>query len=243
MQGNPFRGIRLLVEANERVKFLEDQEEAQLLAPLPIPVRQLVVVAHETGFRKSALLALQWPDVDFRVGTVTLRRDKAGQVLRLPVNSRALEALAEVRRWQIQRAREVFRGTREILSSNVFCTPKGGRLHNLHRDYWGPAREAAGIQDLHFHDLRHSWASRLAMTGADPYTVQRAGGWKTPIMVQRYAHLSQDHVRAAVERLVTVRKIGATTGSLSGSSTQPSDAQGSTSSQLLETMKPDLTRD
>ena len=39
------------------------------------------------------------------------------------------------------------------------------------------------------------------MAGVNLYTVQRAGGWKTAIMVQRYAHLSPDHVRAAVERL------------------------------------------
>ena len=51
-------------------------------------------------------------------------------------------------------------------------------------------------------DVRHTFASRLAMSpGVDLYTIQRAGGWKTPIMVQRYAHLSPDHMRAAVEKL------------------------------------------
>jgi len=49
-------------------------------------------------------------------------------------------------------------------------------------------------------DLRHTFASRLAMAGVDLYTVQRAGGWKTHAMVQRNAHLSPDHMRAAVER-------------------------------------------
>jgi len=47
----------------------------------------------------------------------------------------------------------------------------------------------------------HTFASRLAMLGTDLYTVQRAGGWKTQVMVQRYAHLSPDHIKAAVERL------------------------------------------
>ena len=71
--------------------------------------------------------------------------------------------------------------------------------------------------DFHFHDLRHTFASRLAMAGVDLYTVQRAGGWKTAIMVQRYAHLSPDHIRAAVERLAQNgigTKIG--TGALEG---------------------------
>jgi integrase len=61
---------------------------------------------------------------------------------------------------------------------------------------------AAKITDFRFHDLRHTFASRLAMGPVvDLYTIQRAGGWKTPIMVQRYAHLSPDHMRAAVEKL------------------------------------------
>jgi hypothetical protein len=83
---------------------------------------------------------------------------------------------------------------------HVFCTDKGRFLHNLAKA-WYLALEAAGIPDFRFHDLRHTFASRLAMAGVDLYTVQRAGGWKTAIMVQRYAHLSPDHMRAAVERL------------------------------------------
>jgi hypothetical protein len=59
-------------------------------------------------------------------------------------------------------------------------------------------------------DCRHTFASRLAMLGTDLYTVQRAGGWKTQVMVQRYAHLSPDHIKAAVERLAQTTSAGAT---------------------------------
>src|SRR5207249_12243001 len=83
----------------------------------------------------------------------------------------------------------------------VSRTPEATYLHNVERDR-RPALTAARIPSLRFHDLRHTFASGLAMTpGVDLYTVQRAGGWKTPIMVQRYAHLSPDHIRAAVEKL------------------------------------------
>ena len=64
---------------------------------------------------------------------------------------------------------------------------------------------AAGIEDFRFHDLRHTFASRLAMAGVALYTIHRAGAWKTAIMVQPYAHLSPDHMRAAVERLAEIR--------------------------------------
>jgi hypothetical protein len=54
-----------------------------------------------------------------------------------------------------------------------------------------------------WHRNRHTFASRLAMAGADLYTIQRLGGWRTFKMVQRYAHLAPEHLREAVERLVS----------------------------------------
>ena len=57
------------------------------------------------------------------------------------------------------------------------------------------------------------------MAGVDLYTVQRAGGWKTQVMVQRYAHLSPDHMKAAVERLARSNS-GPATGTKTGTGGQ-----------------------
>jgi integrase len=109
--------------------------------------------------------------------------------MRIPSKSlTACEALLAIKRERV------------VLSPYVFCSPQGKRLHNLER-YWRRALKTAALVDFRFHDLRHTYASRLTMRGVDLYTVQRAGGWKTQAMVQRYAHLSPDHMRAAVERL------------------------------------------
>jgi len=62
-----------------------------------------------------------------------------------------------------------------------------------------------------FHDLRHTFASRLAMEGVDLLTIKDLGGWKTLSMVQRYAHLSPGHRQNAIERLVTRQTEGETT--------------------------------
>ncbi len=59
------------------------------------------------------------------------------------------------------------------------------------------------VPDFRFHDLRHTFASRLAMEGVDLLTIKELGGWKSLSMVQRYAHLSPSHRRTAIERLVT----------------------------------------
>jgi hypothetical protein len=64
------------------------------------------------------------------------------------------------------------------------------------------ALKAAKIADFRFHDLRHTFASRLAMEGVDLLTIKELGGWKSLQMVQRYAHLSPSHRRSAIERLV-----------------------------------------
>ena len=150
--------------------------------------------------RQGELLALRWDDVDFYTGTLPVREAKSGEGRSVAMNSVVRAALQAVRREQIQKAREQAKGGREILSPFVFCSNKGRFLHNLAKD-WYPALMAAEIEDSRFHDLRHTFASRLATAGVDLFTIQRAGGWKTAIMVQRYAHLSPDHMRAAVERL------------------------------------------
>jgi integrase len=142
--------------------------------------------------------ALSWSDVEFTTGTLHIRRDKAGEGRWVALNSAAREALLAVKREQ------------KVLGCYVFCSPEGRFLHNLERD-WRPALEAAQIPDFRVHDCRHTFASRLAMTpGVDLYTVQRAGGWKSQAMVQRYAHLSPDYVRAAVERMAQTQSEGGT---------------------------------
>jgi site-specific recombinase XerD len=66
-------------------------------------------------------------------------------------------------------------------------------------------KDATRLEGYTWHCNRHTFASRLVMAGVDLRTVQALGGWRSLAMVQRYAHLSEDHLRAAVERLVAVR--------------------------------------
>ena len=68
----------------------------------------------------------------------------------------------------------------------------------------GREDEAARLDGVTWHALRHTFASRLVAAGVDLRTVQELGGWKTLSMVQRYAHLSPGHLVAAVEKIVAV---------------------------------------
>jgi hypothetical protein len=63
-------------------------------------------------------------------------------------------------------------------------------------------QDASRLDGFTWHGLRHTWASRLVMAGVDLRTLQQLGGWRTLMMVERYSHLSPDHLRAAMETLV-----------------------------------------
>ncbi|MBI3352768.1 MAG: tyrosine-type recombinase/integrase [Nitrospirae bacterium] len=67
----------------------------------------------------------------------------------------------------------------------------------------------AGLEGLRFHDLRHSWASRLVQHGVDIYAVQKLGQWKTISMVLRYAHHYSESLRPGIDTLdkvITIRE-------------------------------------
>jgi integrase len=64
-----------------------------------------------------------------------------------------------------------------------------------------------GLTDFTFHDLRHTFASRLVMAGVDVPTVKELLGHKDITMTLRYTHLSSDHKQAAVKKLEKVPAI------------------------------------
>lgn len=191
--------IRALKTNNRRVRYLNDDEERLLLAALPEHLRPLALIAMHTGMRKSELLRLAWDDVDLVSDSVWVREAKSGEGRRIPLSATARKALAELRARRRERLRERV-VNRHLAGGRVFAAAHGGYLTNLNRD-WGAAIGRAGLEGFRFHDLRHTFASRLVMTGVDLYRVQTLMGHKTQAMTLRYAHLSPRHLRAAVATL------------------------------------------
>ena len=66
---------------------------------------------------------------------------------------------------------------------------------------WRNALKRAGIENFRWHDLRHSWASWHRQAGTPTHELQRLGGWRSSVMVERYAHLAPDHLAKAAGRL------------------------------------------
>jgi len=195
----PFRNVSLFKPNNIRARYLTEEEEGKLLPALPPYLRPLITVAIHTGLRRGELLTLSWNDVDFTARVITMRKSKSGYGRHIPMNDVAFETLG---RLYLERSEDGAGNGRvpQAPKGLVFTGREGGYLQNLNR-YWYKALRKAGLRDFRFHDLRHTFASRLVMRAVDLYTVQTLLGHRTSAMVQRYAHLSPDHLRKAVERL------------------------------------------
>lgn len=66
---------------------------------------------------------------------------------------------------------------------------------------WSKELKRAGIENFRWHDIRHTWASLHRQSGTPTHELQRLGGWRSSVMVERYAHLAPDHLAKAAIRL------------------------------------------
>jgi integrase len=144
-----------------------------------------------TGCRRGEMAGLRWEDVslDGDAPSAYLRRTKSGKSRVLPLNSMAASVI---------RGMEAHR---RADNPHVFPSQSSecGHVMDL-RVVWKRAKAAAGLpEDLHLHDLRHSFASALVSSGTSLYTVQKLLGHAAPTMTQRYAHLADGALREASE--------------------------------------------
>jgi site-specific recombinase XerD len=101
------------------------------------------------------------------------------------------------------RLKEVFAGLRQrhqLKSRYVFCHENGEKLGDIRAAFQGACRRA-GIEDFHFHDLRHTFASHLVMKGVPLKVVQELLGHKDIKTTMRYAHLAPGYLEAGVNSL------------------------------------------
>jgi integrase len=190
---NPARLVRLRKENNAVVRFLEAEEEEKLRRVLRESDRYLEAefdLALNTGMRRGEQYRLRWEDVNCRLGIITIPRSKHGERRYIPINSAAKIALEVLQR-------------QTDGSGYVVPGAKAPRNKDPRRTFEAAVKES-GILNFRYHDIRHTFASRLVMAGVDLRTVQELMGHKTVAMTIRYSHLAPSHQREAIERLVSV---------------------------------------
>ncbi len=171
-------------------RWLTIEEEELLLEASPQWLQEIIIFAINTGLRMSELLDLQWNRVNLFRKTISIYEQKNKGRDTLPLNERAFEVL---------KARNKVRSIKNKL---VFFSTAGTRIDssNLRREFYHSINKAE-IEKLRFHDLRHTFATRLIQNGVDIYTVQKLGRWKSIQMVERYAHHYTESLRGGIEVL------------------------------------------
>lgn len=192
---NPMRRVSLERVRNARDRWLTLDEEARLLGHATTPwLRDILVFALNTGMRRGEILGLEWRAVDLIRQVLVVMKSKNGEKRTLPLNRLVVEVLT-------RKARMVRSG-----QTLVFTTSQDTKIddRNLTRAFY-TARAHAQLADFRFHDLRHTFATRLVQAGVDLYKVQRLLGHKSPSMTQRYAHHSPESLREGVAILEQIR--------------------------------------
>jgi integrase len=190
LETNPVKLVKRRKENNERVRFLDEKEEQSLrmkineIYPENEPESDLAL---HTGMRRGEQYRLRWQDVDFKNGILNIARSKDGEARRIQINSVARTALLKLR----DRSEGI----------GYVCPGFQGPRSRDWRRWFEEAVDGARILNLRWHDLRHTFASRLVMAGVPLRAVQTLLGHKRIETTLRYSHLAETHLREAVERL------------------------------------------
>mgnify|MGYP001273075349 CR=1 FL=1 len=182
---NPARGVKFYRE-EPRTRFLEKEEIAAVIDKCKEPLRSVVIVAVYTGMRRGEIINLKWHDIDIKRGVIHLYHTKNNESRDVPMNDVVRKVL--------------IRQLKHPESPYVFTYLDGRPYRNADRQL-RKILKALKIEDFRFHDLRHTFASQLVMSGVDLNTTRELLGHKTMAMTIRYSHLSQDHKKRAVEAL------------------------------------------
>ena len=189
---NPFSRVRREKESDGRIRFLSADERSNLLEACQGSQNKslylITILALSTGMRQAEVMTLTWQQINIERGTITLFKTKNGEIRVVPLVGFAKQLILQLSK------------VRKLNNPYIF----DGR-HKSHAQFprkaWETAVRKSDITDFHFHDCRHSAASELAMNGASLHEIAAVLGHKTLAMVQRYAHLSEQHTMSVVERM------------------------------------------
>lgn len=191
IESNPVRGVKRFADkkgnrflSQEELKRLGDafqSAERQGFSPFAIAILKLLIF---TGARKGEIESVRWSEVDFEGGFLRLEDSKTGQKV-IMLNAGALQVL---------------NGLSRSSESDYVFPAFGADGHYVGTPkIWRRVRELASLEDVRLHDLRHSFASVAVSGGASLPIIGALLGHKDSATTQRYAHLSDDPLKAAME--------------------------------------------
>ena len=193
IETSPMSKVRKPREPQGRIRYLSEDERTRLLDACRSSdcdyLYVVVLLAISTGARYGEILGLKWGDIEFKSQRAILRDTKNYENRALLLSSQIVTELEKLYPLNCKNNEFVFASKRVPSKPMEIRTP------------WHKAMLAANIDDFRFHDLRHTAASYLAMTGATSVELSEILGHKTLTMVKRYSHLSETHTRHVVKKM------------------------------------------
>ncbi|MGP5370116.1 tyrosine-type recombinase/integrase [Pseudomonas helleri] len=186
---NPTIGVPMYEANNARERYLTAEETQRLKGALvksDNPQLQYIVpLLLMTGARKRELLEAQWEHFDLERRSWRIPMSKSGKARYVPLSATVLEVLAQLPRWP---------GCPYLVPNPKTRVPYVSVFSS-----WNTARKHAGLPEVRMHDLRHSMASNMVNSGRSIYEVAKVLGHTQLKTSQRYSHLSQETLIAAVD--------------------------------------------
>ncbi len=186
VEENPASKVKKFKENNSILRYLSIEEIQKLIKSAPTEtIRNIILLALNTGMRKNEILNLKWTDIDLESQLLYIRDSKNKEGRQIPLNDTL---------------HQIFKNKNSSLNEYVFINSNGERYRDI-RKLFQKALDTSEIKNFRFHDLRHTFASHMVMSGVEIITVSKLLGHKSIEMTMRYAHLSPNHKALAVRKM------------------------------------------
>ena len=188
---NPYTSVKKL-NTLSRLKTLSDPDIQKLISGATNKLtRDLITCLIYTGCRKGEALNLKWDDVDLQNNVIAIKGTKTKYDRHIPISKPLKELLGGI----------------EKKDNCLYVFNDNGRKLGDFKRSFKTACKNAGLKDLHIHDLRHVFASKMVMNGTSLYITGELLGHRTTQMTKRYSHLVPDTLKKAVDEVWNKKNI------------------------------------
>ena len=187
---NPVKQVKFFQERQYVMKILDREEINQLIDAATDHLKPILIIAVSTGMRKGEIFNLRWSDIDFVDHYIHIKETKSNVMREIPMNTIVAATLKNIER----KSEFIFPSS---------WSKKHKHINDIFRLFKAACKKA-GIEDLRFHDLRHTAATLMVTGGVPLVTVSQILGHATIHMTMKYAHPTPEDKRKAVNVLASI---------------------------------------